>query len=356
MYGQREMGSDNQLLGIDVGTTSVKACVLKRESDGTLALDVFDTIELPSSAIVDDVVVEQDVVVEAVRELVERNGVVITRCAMSLSGDRVFVARVPGDGLTAQDSHAIRTRAALALAGEFEEYIVDIDEGRAAGADDVIVAGAHPDKVNEMVAIGEGAGLQLTVLDIDACCLHNSLEAAYELRAGEVIALADVGGNKSRLIVVSGDQLRGTAVAPAGGEYVTRAIRTELGLSQVEAESYKVGGTYGSSGDGVVPRDVQDVMDLACRQVASRIAGALEEILQTYEVDNVDRIYLAGRSSDLSALRSALSEVADCEVERFDPFARIHIDAREFTGDYLDSVSASAAVAVGLALRSGDAH
>lgn len=350
------MGSDNQLLGIDVGTTSVKACVLKREPDGTLALDVFDTIELPVNAVSDNSVAARDALVEAVRELVDRNGIVTKQCAMALSGDGVFVARVPGNGLSAQDSHSIRTRAALALAGEFEDYIVDIDEGRAAGADDVIVAGAHPDKVARMVDIGAAAGLQLSVLDIDACCLHNSLEAAYGLRADEVIALVDVGGEESRLILVSGDQLYGTSRAPTGGAYVTHAIRTELGLSQVEAESYKVGGTYGSSGDGVVPRDVQDVMDLACRQVASRIAGALEEMLQAHSIDAVDRIYMAGRSSDLSALRTALSEVADCDVERFDPFARIHIDAREFTGDYLDSVSASAAIAVGLALRAEDVH
>jgi len=67
--------------------------------------------------------------------------------------------------------------------------------------------------------------------------------------------------------------------------------------------------------------------------------------------DRIDRIMLCGGASRVEGFAEALRERFDTEVEQFDPFRQVAIDAKKLGLANLDEVAPLAAVAVGLALR-----
>ena len=66
--------------------------------------------------------------------------------------------------------------------------------------------------------------------------------------------------------------------------------------------------------------------------------------------DRINRIVICGGASRAEAFGEMLADRFEAPVESFDPFNKISFDAGKFNADVTE-VAATAAVAVGLALR-----
>ena len=85
--------------------------------------------------------------------------------------------------------------------------------------------------------------------------------------------------------------------------------------------------------------------------------NVLLEIQKTFDFfrstaasEQMDRIMLSGGASRVDGFREMLQERFNAPVEDFDPFRAVVWDAKKLPGEPAD-VAATAAVAVGLALR-----
>ena len=85
--------------------------------------------------------------------------------------------------------------------------------------------------------------------------------------------------------------------------------------------------------------------------------NVLLEIQKTFDfykasaaTDHIDRIVVSGGASRVDGFREMLQERFAAPVEEFDPFRAVGWDGKKLGGDPTD-VAATAAVAVGLALR-----
>ena len=67
---------------------------------------------------------------------------------------------------------------------------------------------------------------------------------------------------------------------------------------------------------------------------------------------HIDRVLVAGGSSKVGGLVAYLAERFQLQVEPFDPFRNITINAKKFDEHYIQEFAPDMAVAVGLALRS----
>jgi type IV pilus assembly protein PilM len=134
-----------------------------------------------------------------------------------------------------------------------------------------------------------------------------------------------------------------------GGNAFTEGIQKQLNISYDEAEALKVGG-QGES-DALVPQEVEHVIQGVAEQLAGEIQRSLDFYAATAADNRIARVYLSGGTARIPALFKVIEHRAGVPVEILNPFKAISIDSRRFDPMLLTNAAASAAVAVGLALR-----
>ena len=188
------------------------------------------------------------------------------------------------------------------------------------------------------------------MVDVDAFALQNAYEANYGIDARRVVALVNVGASAVNINIVSGGQSVFTRDVSIGGNAFTEAVQKELGLPFEGAEDAKKGIPV----DGV---RFEDVRSGAARGHRQRAARGRED-LRLLQGDLGQRSHRPGgaerrRARWSSGFDQAVRERLDTEVERFDPFRQVALDAAKLQAGAVEDLAPVCAVAVGLALRKG---
>jgi type IV pilus assembly protein PilM len=202
--------------------------------------------------------------------------------------------------------------------------------------------------INDYTAVCAEAGLTVTVVDVDAFAVQNAFEANYEPAEGTVV-LVNVGAAVSNINVLAHGTTTFTRDVTMGGNAFTEEIQKQLNVSYEEAEALKIGG-QGES-DAVLPQEVERVIQGVAEQMAGEIQRSLDFYAATAADQRISKLYLSGGTARLPALMKAIEARAGVPVEVLNPFRGIDIDHKRFDPAILAGASASAAVAVGLALR-----
>ena len=120
--------------------------------------------------------------------------------------------------------------------------------------------------------------------------------------------------------------------------------------TEEEAEAYKKGDVSGE-GDSVLPQEVERVVQNVAEWLAGEIQRSLDFYAATSADSRISRIYLSGGAANLPTLARVIARTSGVPAELVNPFRQISYDTRTFNEHFLESAAASAAVAVGLALR-----
>ena len=163
-----------------------------------------------------------------------------------------------------------------------------------------------------------------------------------DARFGKVTIYATEGG---RLAVGVKASAKGRDISIGGNAY-TEAVQKELDLPFDAAEQLKKGIPV----DGATFEEAQPVLRAITENVLLEIQKTFDFFRSTASSDQMDRIMLSGGASRVDGFREMLQERFNAPVEEFDPFRAVGWDPRKLPGDPAD-VAATAAVAVGLALR-----
>jgi type IV pilus assembly protein PilM len=124
-------------------------------------------------------------------------------------------------------------------------------------------------------------------------------------------------------------------------------VQKELNLPFESAEQAKKGLPV----DGVSFDDVKPVLHAMTENVLLEIQKTFDFFKATAASDRIDRIVLSGGASRVDGFVQALQERFATTVEPFDPFRKIAFEPAKFGVTDPEGVLATAAVAVGLALR-----
>src|SRR5512143_28425 len=244
---------------------------------------------------------------------------------------------------------------------EAEQYIpfdvkdVNIDtqiltpQGDAAGQMDVLLVAAKKDMINDYTSVCAEAGLAAAVVDVDAFAVQNAYETSYELAPGETIVLINVGAAVTNINILADGTTTFTRDVTMGGNSFTEEIQKQLNISYEEAEALKIGGQ--GETDAVVPQEVERVIQGVAEQLAGEIQRSLDFYAATAADHRISRVFLSGGTARIPALFKVIEQRAAVPVEVLNPFKVIEIDNKKFDPTLLTNVGASAAVAVGLALR-----
>jgi type IV pilus assembly protein PilM len=347
------MAKSKLVLGLDIGSSSVKLVQL-REKKGGFALQAFATAKLPPETIVDGALMNSAAVVQAIQELVAGQKVKAKDVAIGVRGHSVIIKKISLPRMSQEElDESIQWEAEQYIPFDVKDVHIDTQiltpEGDAAGQMDVLLVAAKKDMINDYTSVCAEAGLQATVVDVDAFAVQNAFEASYELASGETVVLINVGASVANVNILANGTTTFTRDVTMGGNSFTEEIQKQLNISYDEAEALKVGG-QGES-DAVVPQEVERVIQGVAEQLAGEIQRSLDFYAATAADNRISRIYLSGGTARIPALFKVIEQRAAVPVEVLNPFKAIEVDNRKFDAMLLTQAAAAATVAVGLALR-----
>jgi type IV pilus assembly protein PilM len=349
MFG---FGKSKAVVGLDIGSSAVKAVELKPSGKG-FKVTAFAIEPVPPDSIVDGAIIDGTAVAEAIRRLFENKAFKTKEVAASLSGNAVIVKKISLPVMTeAELAESIYWEAEQYIPFDIQDVNLDyqiLDAGRGAdskGTMDVLLVAAKKEKIADYLGVITQAGRTAVVVDVDAFALQNAYEANYGLEPQSVIVLLNAGASAININILAGEQSVFTRDISSGGNAYTEAVQKELNLPFESAELLK----KGEAVDGVTFDEVKPVLHAMTENVLLEIQKTFDFFKATASSDRIDRIVLSGGASRVDGFAQALEERFGAPVETFDPFRKIAFEATRL--GITDPASlATAAVAVGLALR-----
>lgn len=340
-----------QCIGLDIGSSSVKAVQLKKRGAGW-ALQAFGMQPLFAQTIVDGMIMDQGAVVEAIRALWGRLKLRQKDVAIALAGHSVIIKKIAVPAMRPDElARNIRTEASHHIPFGADSVEVDYHvttQQNAAGQTELLLVAARKDVVSDYMQVCRDASLVPQVIDVAAFASQNGFEANYTLDGRETVVLINIGAAISNINILRSGVSLFTRDVTIGGNAFTEEIQKQLGISHEEADAYKVGGT--GSENGVVPQEVLKVMEGVSEVIAGELQRSLDFFLATTAEASVARICLAGGTAKVSSLHRAIERRSRLPIEVLDAWRRVEIDA-SLDRSYLASHSAEALIGVGLAMR-----
>jgi type IV pilus assembly protein PilM len=346
-------GRSKAVVGLDVGSTSVKAVELKPSGKG-YRVAAFGIEPVPPDAIVDGAIIDAGAVAAAIRRLFDTHPAFKAKdvCA-SLSGNAVIVKKIVLPVMTESElDESIYWEAEQYIPFDIQDVNLDyqiLDPGTspdARGSMEVLLVAAKKEKIADYTGVITQAGRTPLIVDVDAFALQNAYEVNYGLVPGEVVVLLNAGASAININILQGDQSVFTRDISMGGNAYTEAVQKELELPFESAEHLKKGIPV----DGATFEDAQPVLRAVSENVLLEIQKTFDFFKATASSDRIDRLMLSGGASRVDGFAEMLQERFDTPVEDFDPFRTVAWDPKRLTGEPMD-VAPCAAVAVGLALR-----
>ena len=344
-----------QLVGLDIGSRAIKLVQIK-ELKGKYFLQKFGIKPLEPEVIVDGTVMDAGRVIDAIKELIQEQGVKVKNVALSVSGHAVIVKKInlpqtPDDQMEAK----VKEAAEQYIPFDINEVNLDwfilnpaetTEDGQAQMA--VLLVAAKKDKVNELTEIARGAGLIPKVLDVDAFAIENMYSINYETKPEELTALVNVGASVMNVNIVQGNVSVFTRDIAVGGHRYAEALQRDLGVTAEEAEAAQ----RGKLKEGLDATTVKGIVDGINAEVASEIARTVDYFKSIgAAAADVTRIVLCGGCAKVAGLAEQLTERMGVPVEVANPFNQIDIAQGGFDQAALAEVAPQVAVGVGLAIR-----
>ena len=342
-------------VGLDIGSSSVKLCMLKR-SRQDLNLLKYAKVALPHDAITDGTINDPAAVQSAIAELLRTHKVRRRQAAISISGHSVIIKKIAlPQQSRAELEQSIQWEAEQFIPFELNDVYLDVqilnEESAQAGHMDVILVAAKKDYVQEYTSVVEKAGLDPVICDVDAFAIENMLKENYELPPGQSIGLVNIGASKTNINVVVDGTTSFTRDLTIGGNTFTEEIQKRLHLSFDDAEDVKHSRSVKANDKNTA--DVNKAVETGADQVSSEIQRSLDFHSATSADPAPSHIYLTGGTSRIDTLREQVQSRLGVGVSVVDPFRHIGIEGHD--AQYLQAESPMAGVALGLALRySGD--
>ena len=340
-----------QCIGLDIGSSCVKAVQLKKKATGW-SLHAFGMQPLVPQTIVDGTIMDQSAVAQAIRELWSRLKLRTKDVAIAIAGHSVIIKKISVPMMKPEELAAnIRNEAEHHIPFGRDDVEIDYyvtNQMTASGQTELLLVAAKKEVVSDYVQVVRDAGLSPQIVDVAAFASQNGFEVNYPLDPRETVVLVNIGAAISNINIVRSGVSLFTRDVTIGGNAFTEEIQKQMGIAADEAEAYKVGGNQ--TEDGVVPQEVIRVMEGVSEVMAGEFQRSLDFFLATTADANVTRIVLAGGTAKVASLHRAIERRSRLPLEVADAWRKVEIDPSLDRG-YLTAHSPEALIGVGLAMR-----
>jgi type IV pilus assembly protein PilM len=346
------LNRNKQAVGLDIGSSAVKAAELRPARKGGYELISLGIEELSPDCVVDGVIISKNPVSDAISKIFTHQDIKNTRVSTSISGHSVIVKKI---SLPVQSDEEL----AESIRWEAEQYIpfdiadVNLDyqvlgENVGTGNLDILLVAVKKDKITDYTSVIKMAGKTPVLMDVDAFALQNAYEINYEPNRKDTVALLDVGATTMTINIVSGTDFLFTRDVGVGGYQYTEFIQKEFNLNYSQAQALK----HGEVVENIDPKEAGHVIESVTEIICLEIQKTYDFFKSTTTVDRIDRMIVSGGAAHTPGLIETLSRKFEIPTEKFDSFKKITFDPKRFSSSMIADRSPDLAIAIGLALRS----
>lgn len=238
-------------VGIDVGTSSIKAVALKRTGSGYSLKSVgqadirrseFHPEESPQSI--------AEAPLRALERVSQDSNFARKACAFAVSGPRVAPRLFKFPSIPRSEvEQAIRFEAEQIIPFDLAQAALDFvlfDETMEEGKPimEGLVVAVHREEVDKRYVLLKSAGYDPVILDIDALALSNAYAETEGVNERETVALVNIGARFTNLSIMHGSRRSFVRDVATGGDMLSRAISEIYGLDLPQAEKRKREASY----------------------------------------------------------------------------------------------------------------
>lgn len=346
------------IIGLDIGSHSIKVMELKEGKGGQWKLSKFGLHKLPAEAIVDGAIMNSAAVVEGIRDLVARHKIKAREVTTGISGHSVIIKKITLPMMSDEElTESIQWEAEQYIPFSVNDVNLDtqvISRAEETGQMEVLLVAAKKDIIQEYTSVIQEAGLKPLIVDVSAFAIENSFDINDDGEASEVVALVNIGASLVNINILNNGVTAFTRDINMGGNQFTEEIQKQLNVSHEEAEALKLGGnisTSQSTTEAVVPQEVGSILRSTSESLAVEIQRSIDFYLATAAGLTLSKLVLSGGTAKVASLKEALESTLGTKVEVSDPFRKISFNPKEFDPDYLRDLAPVSAVVVGLASR-----
>jgi len=344
------MFSSSQLVvGVDIGSHSVKVCQLKR-TDKAYSIVTLGSAVLPEGAVDDGALNEPEIVADAISSLFQNLKIKKKKVGFSISGYSVIVKKVNLAVMKEDEMEEhIMTEAEQYIPFDIQDVYLDFQDLKTNSEGyertDVMLVAAKKEIVDDYLNMLDSIGLQATIVDVDGFALENTYE--YNSPKSENVALIDIGASKMNINIISNGISVVARDIVVGSRQLTERIMGQFDLEYEEAETLKLGGTPAEDKQ----QELQEIFTSVCTQWVLEIKKAIDLYHSNFPNAPLAKLVLSGGGSKVAGLSEYLQQETGTEVVLFNPFANMKFSKRKIDPNYLQDIGPEMAIASGIAIR-----
>jgi len=350
MFG---MGKPKGLVGLDIGSSSVKVVELKKKGSEYELLSL-GLEGLGQDTVVDGAIMDSFSVANAIEKIFTEHKIKTKAVSTAVSGHSVIVKRITVNAPSEDEvANAIPYEAQQYIPFDMADVFMSYEllgPAQAGPGFDVMLVAVKRDKILNHTNVLSRAGKVPTVVDIDAFALQNAFEASYDPPPDRMIALLNIGASIMNIDIVRGGVPLFTRDVSVGGNQYTDTLQKELDLSFEDAEKLKQGEELPNVPPDAKSPHIRSVSEILLLEVQK----TFDFFRQTTTTENIQQVYVAGGTARIEGLIDLLKEEFNIPVEILDPFQNVDINPARFDANHIHEIAPRMSIAVGLALRSFD--
>lgn len=327
-------------LGIDIGTSSIKAVQLKKEANQYF-LESYGIVQVTYEGATRR---EFDIVAETaaiLKKLLTQSRVTTKKVVASLPNNIVFVSVIEMPSMSEKElEKAIEWEAQRYVPLPLKEVTLSwsvLDQAPTGGQIKVLLTAVPTSVIDNYLKMFKIAGLEPQALEIEALALIRSLIGPRK----DSFLIIDIGARTASLNLVDKGFLRVSRNLAVGGETISLGIAKGLRVSFSRAEQFKK--------DLGLMKDHQQ-FPKAIRPVIDNIKNEVMQLIKMYESGGgkIQEIIFAGAGSKMPGLLNYFSDLG-IKVVLGDPLQFVSYNPK--LQSHLSEISLDLSIALGLAMR-----
>lgn len=343
--------SQENYLGVDIGTSSIKMVELKKEG-GKAKLLTYGFSENLQSSVQTDVKTS----LKIIKQVYKQSGIVSRRAVAALPTFSVFSSIINLTGVSKKDiTSAVHWEAKKVIPLPLEEMILDWrkiekDENKKDNKKDVgqktemkvLLTGAPRTLVKKYIEIFKSLQINLISLETETFSLIRSLVGGDK----STVMLVEMGATTTDIAIVDNSIPVLARSIDIGGLTITKAISNNLniGLERAEQFKYDLGISSMESQTDIIPKTIIETVS----SIVNEVKYALN-LFQSKNKKGVEKIILSGGSALLINFANYLSKNLNINVIIGNPWSRVSYPLE--LKPLLDEIGPRMSIAIGLAMR-----
>ena len=341
--------ASSSVIGVDLGSSSIKAMVISKAHDAYQIEAVAETL-LPKGLIVDNHLQDINKISLIIKQLYKNFPSHYKHAAIAVTGADVITKMMSmNTNLSELElENQVQMEVEKNVSFSLDELFIDFEVLGPSHIDpsinNVLVSTARKEQVLSQVQSVDGSGLITTIVDVASHALSRAISfilSPEDYHNG--IVVIDIGASQMMLNILYQGQVIFNRSKNHGGEVCTQMIADHYGLSFLEAENMKISQRY--------PSDCEiDVLIPFMNITTDYLCSDLRMFTNGSNQIELTKVVLTGGGGLMSGLIGQLQKALEIEVVLAKPKTDF-VFSRDADKHLINESGAKYMIALGLALR-----